>query len=90
MKIGKLYIGIRKTNEENNFILASWAYPRGYWRWALYLRRLPGFGFGYGPGMDSGKRYWVWKHFSAWLRIPWLGVLSLAIQPPAINPELWK
>lgn len=71
MKIGRLFVGIEKTNEANNYVLASWAHASGYWRWAVWLRRhtaqttesgLPGYGqplptFGFGPSMSCGTRY---------------------------------
>lgn len=71
MKIGKLFVGMQQTNEDNNYTLASWAHPSGYWRWSIWLRRhkvpdtwsvlsgaeqpLPTFGFG--PSKACGTRY---------------------------------
>ncbi len=90
MRIGKLEVGISKTNESNRFVLASWAHASGYWRWCLCLRRmkvrLPRFG----PSMSMGTKYritcgrgtgWI----GVWLAVPFFGVLSFSTQPPAIE-----
>lgn len=91
MKIGRLFIGASRTNEYRpNYVISSWAYPTGYWRWALYwtppsnLRdaiRFPRLG----PCKNQGREwfgYWGVTSFSGWLVLPLIGKIYLLTQPP--------
>jgi hypothetical protein len=92
MKIGKLFIGKKRTNESRpTFVVASWASQRtGYWRWAIYwtppvswreVLVLPKAG----PCGSMGTKWFGWWglfSLSAWLQLPLLGVVRYASQPP--------
>ena len=91
MTIGRLFIGASRTNEcRPNYVIASWSYATGYWRWALYwtppqsLRdaiRWPRIG----PCKNQGTEWfghWGITSFSAWAQVPLIGGLSLSTQPP--------
>ena len=77
MNIWRLNIGVRRTSERTRFVLASWAYVTGYWRWHISFRRHPRIqeqrriGFAGMPG-----------HWGAWVVLPLLGTLSIQTQPP--------
>jgi len=84
VKIGRLQIGKKATNEENNYTLASWQHKCGYWRWAIWWRpAAPGTKLRFGPNADCGKRYWLGRgsgHFAAWATVPMLGAFSFSTQ----------
>jgi hypothetical protein len=91
MKIGRLYIGVMKTNEDHRKILASWQHKDGYWRWCLswyptsrgFALVRPGYIDGhYTPGGWTS----VWRglfrgHFSCWGTLPF-GGWGFSTQPP--------
>lgn len=91
MKIGRLRIGRERTNETGKYVIASWAYVTGYWRWHIRwtppttLRsafRRPRCG----PSMASGTmlrtgRGWNMGHWGAWADLPIVGALSISGQP---------
>lgn len=82
MRIGRLFIGAQRTNDRSpKYVLATWSYRGGYWRWALYWSPYFGWRICGGPGMDCGRKYRIGGHFSAWARIPLLGGFSFATQP---------
>ncbi|WP_225765194.1 hypothetical protein [Stenotrophomonas sp. Marseille-Q4652] len=93
MKIGRLHIGKRETNEENRFTLASWQHRCGYWRWALWWApAIEGMKLRFGPGMAMGTRYWLGRksgHFSAWATIPVVGGFSFKTQPKLRHNTYW-
>ena len=91
MRVWRLFLGMQRTNEYRpNYVIASWAYPTGYWRWALYwtppqsLRdaiRWPRVG----PCKNQGREwfgYWGITSFSGWADLPLIGGISLSTQPP--------
>lgn len=100
MKIGKLFIGKSSTNEARNYVLASWAHPGGYWRWAIYLRRmsapapsevlsgskpsLPTFGFG--PSMACGTRYSLGGLRNWWWFGAWMHIAGIGTLSISTQP----
>ena len=92
MRIGRLFIGAVRTNHSRGpeYVVASWAYETGYWRWALFWTvangwreafRLPRFG----PCKEQGTKwfgYWGVTSFSGWLILPFAGMFALSTQPP--------
>lgn len=88
MKIGRLFLGMARTNEMayRNYTVASWAYETGYWRWAMWwapfaswrkavcLPRI-------GPGMASGTKWSVGTMVSFWFVVPFIGSFSVTTQP---------
>ena len=73
MKIWRLKVGPIRTNNRALFLLASWSYVTGYWRWAIYWNR---------NIQPSGKRFGWFGRREAWVTFPRLGVLSIQRQPP--------
>lgn len=91
MRIWRLFLGMQRTNEHMpNYVVASWAYPTGYWRWAIYwappqsiraAMRWPRIG----PCKNQGREwfgYWGITSFSGWADLPLIGGISLSTQPP--------
>lgn len=101
MKIGRLNIGITKTNEEHRFSVAAWQDKSGYWRWHIsWTPRTKGFVLirpcyidtaNYEPryytpgGRDSILRGIFHGHFSCCGIIPLIGGWSFSTQPPALR-----
>lgn len=88
MKIGRLFLGIRRTSEmaSRNYTIAVWAYETGYWRWAVWwspptswrnLFRIPRIR----PSMNSGRCWRVGGHVSFWWVVPILGNFQFSTQP---------
>lgn len=92
MRIGRLSIGLFRTSEMHctRFIIASWAYETGYWRWcldwlppkswrdALCLPRIS-------PSWASGTRWFAsksWTSIACGVRLPLVGGFALHTQPP--------
>lgn len=87
MKIGKLFIGKEKCNEDDRFILASWSYKSGYWIWVLDWRKpkrilhtmkfpIPKTSYACGTKFFACKGM-----FSSHITIPFIGTFSLSTQP---------
>lgn len=91
MRIGRLFIGLQRTSEMHctRFVLASWSYETGYWRWcidwkppqslrdAFCLPRIR-------PAWASGTRWFAssrWTSIAFCVRLPLVGVLGLHTQP---------
>jgi hypothetical protein len=76
------------------YVIASWIYVTGYWRWAIYwtpptsLRNAFRWPRG-GPGMDGGKRLSVCGNWSAWADLPIVGALSIRGQPALPAMKHW-
>lgn len=87
MKIGRLFIGLKKCSDPGEYVIADWSLLNGYWRWAIFLRKpnahIRSFKFPwFGPSYDSGKIYWASKgSFGAWLKIPYVCGLGINTQP---------
>lgn len=90
MKIGKLFIGSRPTNDEGRNVIASWTHANGYWRWALYRSPWPAFKFKFGGVYGEEPRRFTpygsgLRYFGAHLCLPYVGSFSLSTQPPALK-----
>lgn len=76
MHIWRLFVGAKRTNSASEYILASWSYVTGYWRWVIFLDRAP---------RDLATANWIgwgglgWRR-SAWVTLPLLGRLSIQTQ----------
>lgn len=94
MRIGRLFLGLSRTNETafRSFVIASWSYETGYWRWHVRWKTpsrfliLPRFG----PSYASGTRYRVGHHFGCWIQLPFLGSLAFVTQPRFREMERWS
>jgi hypothetical protein len=79
MHIWRLFVGAKRTNSTGEYILASWSYVTGYWRWVIYWSRAPRDG-------ATAKRVGFFKRANycrqAWIALPMLGRLSIQTQPP--------
>ena len=92
MNIGRLFIGASRTNDSRGrtFVVASWAYETGYWRWAIYWSAPHGWREAFrlprlGPCKEMGTKwfgYWGITSFSGWIVLPILGEFVLSTQPP--------
>ena len=89
-KIKKLFIGIRKCNEKDRFILASWEYLSGYWIWCLDFRKpktilstmkLPIPRPLYRTYKNNTAFIISKGRFGAQIIIPFIGILSFKTQP---------
>lgn len=96
MKLGRLFVGKRVCNESNRFILASWSYVTGYWRWSIDYRKYENIKATFKwpiirPSYNSGEMYSPSKgRFGAYIVIPFFGCISIDTQPPLPSMKKWK
>lgn len=99
MRIGRLFLGIARTNEKDRVVVASWSYVTGYWRWALYRSpwrswrvKLSG-SYPYPETKTWLQRFSpmgrLGHPFGMYVCIPLLGVFSLSTQPPLPAMKKW-
>lgn len=97
MKIGKLFLGLSRTNAERvQYVIACWQHADNYWRWAVRwtppnnwreafcLPRI-------GPMRNMGTEWfgsWGLTSISCWLTLPLIGGVSLSTQPPPLGARL--
>lgn len=89
MKIGRLFVGMDRTTDSHRpiYVISSWAYVTGYWRWALYWAPVQGFRDAFRwPSFAPNRAKWFggWgiTSFAGWIYLPVIGILRFSTQPP--------
>lgn len=92
MKVGRLFIGWKPTNEKDRVVVASWSYVTGYWRWAVWRSPWLSWRFRFCGAYGPELRFWPTPKsgmFSANLCIPLLGAFNFSTQPPMPAMKTW-
>lgn len=80
MKLGRLYLGFKPTNEATTRIMASWTQPSGYWKWTLFRQPYRSWKLLYGPSFVNGTKYRPMpesSHFGCWGLRPFIGTFHV-------------
>lgn len=91
MRIGRLFVGSKQCNEPDRYVIASWEYVTGYWRWALYRSPWRSWQLKFSGSYKNGfSPHGGWRHpFGCYLCTPLLGAFSLSTQPPLPAMKRW-
>lgn len=76
MRIWRLFVGAMPCSDQRSYVVASWQYVTGYWRWCIWFYPNDR---GW-PRIAPASHDW-WSHFATRIRTPF-GTFNFSTQQP--------